>query len=230
MTQDSALSRPAWDPSSPIVGAESRLGELCGHLASIRTYPKGVFIYQQGEISTRFYQLLSGRVRMLLGSPEGREHLLAIVEPGGLFGEAALWKTADGSLVKKFRGHKDSLYAAELSPDGKTLATAGYDKLILVWDVASGDLRQTLKGHNDAVYALAFSPDGKWLASASGDRTAKLWEVATGARLETFPQALKELYTVAFHPSGRQLVAGNLKLSESLQKAIVQSGYAAVFK
>jgi CRP-like cAMP-binding protein len=89
MTQDSALSRPAWDPSSPIVGAESRLGELCGHLASIRAYPKGVFIYQQGEISTRFYQLLSGRVRMLLGSPEGREHLLAIVEPGGLFGEAA---------------------------------------------------------------------------------------------------------------------------------------------
>ena len=26
---------------------------------------------------------------MLLGNTEGREHLLAIVEPGGLFGEAA---------------------------------------------------------------------------------------------------------------------------------------------
>jgi len=28
---------------------------------------------------------------------------------------------------------------------------------------------------------------------------------------------------------GRQLVAGNLKLSEQLQKAIVNSGYAAAF-
>jgi CRP-like cAMP-binding protein len=71
------------------VGAEGQLGDLCAHLASIRTYPKGAFIYQQGETSTRFYQLLSGRVRMLLGNAEGREHLLAIVEPGGLFGEAA---------------------------------------------------------------------------------------------------------------------------------------------
>lgn len=77
------------DPSSPIVGAESRLGEMCGHLASIRSYAKGAFVYQQGETSTRFYQLLSGRVRLLLGTPEGRERLLAIVEPGGLFGEAA---------------------------------------------------------------------------------------------------------------------------------------------
>jgi CRP-like cAMP-binding protein len=71
------------------VGAESRLGELCGHLAAVRTYPKGAFVYQQGETSTRFYQLLSGRVRLLLGTPEGRERLLVIVEPGGLFGEAA---------------------------------------------------------------------------------------------------------------------------------------------
>jgi CRP/FNR family cyclic AMP-dependent transcriptional regulator len=71
------------------VGAESRLAELCGHLSTLRSYPKSAFLYQQGELSTRFYQLVSGRVRILLGTPEGREHVLAIVEPGGLFGEAA---------------------------------------------------------------------------------------------------------------------------------------------
>ncbi len=79
----------ACDPSSPIVGAESRLAELCGHLGSVRRYPRGVFIYQQGEVSNRFYQLVSGRIRILLGHRDGREHVLAIVEPGGLFGEAA---------------------------------------------------------------------------------------------------------------------------------------------
>jgi CRP-like cAMP-binding protein len=55
----------------------------------VRLYRKGAFIYQQGELSNRFYQLVSGRVRILLGHPDGREHVLAIVEPGGLFGEAA---------------------------------------------------------------------------------------------------------------------------------------------
>ena len=71
------------------MGAEGRLAELCGHLASIRTYPKGVAIYQQGELSSRFYQLVSGRIRIVLSQTDGREHVLAIVEPGGLFGEAA---------------------------------------------------------------------------------------------------------------------------------------------
>lgn len=81
--------RAACDPSSPIVGAESRLAELCGHLGVVRRYPKGVFMYQQGEVSNRFYQLVSGRIRIFTGHPDGREHVLAIVEPGGLFGEAA---------------------------------------------------------------------------------------------------------------------------------------------
>jgi CRP-like cAMP-binding protein len=89
MRRKPADSRVVCDPGSPIVGAESRLAELCGHLASVRSYPKGAFIYQQGEISHRFYQLVSGRVRLFLGNNDGREHVLAIVEPGGLFGEAA---------------------------------------------------------------------------------------------------------------------------------------------
>jgi len=89
MGRKPAYLRAVSDPSSPIVGAESRLAELCGHLASLKSYPKGAFVYQQGEMSNRFYQLVSGRIRLFLGNNDGREHVLAIVEPGGLFGEAA---------------------------------------------------------------------------------------------------------------------------------------------
>ncbi len=89
MRRAPAYPHAVCDPSSPILGAENRLAELCGHLGSVRRYPKGVFIYQQGEVSNQFYQLVSGRIRILLGHKDGREHVLAIVEPGGLFGEAA---------------------------------------------------------------------------------------------------------------------------------------------
>jgi len=89
MTRPAATLHVCNDPSSPIVGDESRLTELCGHLASVRKFPRGVFIYQQGEISHQFYQLISGRIRIFNGHQDGRENILAIVEPGGLFGEAA---------------------------------------------------------------------------------------------------------------------------------------------
>ncbi len=150
-----------------------------------------------------------GRITAVSFSKDGGQLLAAAGEPG-LFGEARLWNLADGKLIQTFLGHQDSLYAAVLSPDGRLVATAGYDQQIKLWDTASGKLLRTLAGHNDAVFDLAFRPDGKVLASASGDRTVKLWDVETGARLDTFGQPLKELYTVAFSPDGKRLAAGGV--------------------
>lgn len=150
-----------------------------------------------------------GRVTFVAFSGDGQLLVSAAGEPG-LFGEVQLWNVKDGSLIKTFTGHRDSLYAAVLSPDGATLATSSYDQAIKLWDVKTGNELHTLTGHNDAVYDIAFRPDGRVLASASGDRTLKLWDVATGTRLDTLSQSLKELYTVAFHPDGRKVIAGGV--------------------
>src|SRR4051812_44035165 len=80
---------------------------------------------------------------------------------------------------------KGSTSRVAFSPDGKTLASAGPGKAIVLWDVATGKERASLQGHQKTVISVAFSPDGKKLASGSEDRTVKLWDVATGKETAT---------------------------------------------
>jgi len=126
----------------------------------------------------------------------------------GLGGVAALWDAETGDLVREFKGHRDILFDAEVSPDGKLLATCGYDKVILLWDIATGQQVRALNGHNGAVYDVAFHPTGEFLVSASADDTAKVWRVADGERMDTLGQPLKEEYCITFSPDGKQIVAG----------------------
>jgi len=154
---------------------------------------------------------IGGSVNDVSFSGDGSLFVAAAGEPG-LMGEARLFEVSADDVTPRaiFRGHKDSLYCARLSPDGMLLATAGYDNAIKLWNVADGTELKTLDGHNGAVFELAFRPDGKVLASASGDRTVKLWDVATGERLDTFKESLKELYALAFSPDGARLAAAGV--------------------
>ncbi len=148
-----------------------------------------------------------GKVNAVHFAAEG-SRLVTASGVEGLGGVAALWDTGDGALIRQFKGHRDILYDAELSPDGTTLVTCGYDKRIILWDAETGEQVRTLDGHNGAVYDIAFSPDGRFLVSASADDTCKVWRVADGERLDTLGQPLKEQYTCAFSPDGKMIVAG----------------------
>ena len=148
-----------------------------------------------------------GKVTSLHFTPDGTR-LIAASGVAGLGGLASIWNVADGTLIRQFAGHRDILYDAELSPDGKRLATCGYDKQIEVWDAESGKLLRTLEGHTGAIYDVAFSPDGRFLVSASADDTCKVWRVEDGQRMDTLPQPLKAEYTCAFSPDGQSIVAG----------------------
>jgi WD40 repeat protein len=152
---------------------------------------------------------LSGSVNDVGFSTDGTL-LFAAAGEAGLFGELTLWNTADWTRRKTLRGHRDALLAAELSPDGKLVATASYDQTIRLWDASTGKELRLLKGHNGPVFDVAFDPSGRLLASASGDRTVKLWDVASGERLDTFSQPTKDQYAVAFSPDGQQVIAGGV--------------------
>jgi hypothetical protein len=210
-------SGAAPDPTALLAPKVAPVGPVRRPINAVACSPDGrwIAVARYGTV-----ELLSAETRAVvrtLGDQPGNVNdlafsadssmLAAAAGQAGLFGEASLWTVSDGSLVRRFRGHRDSLYAVAISPDMRILATAGYDQQIKLWDLHTGAEQKTLKGHNGAVFALAFDPRGKLLASASGDRTVKLWDVASGERLETFGQPLQDQYTVAFSPDGQHLAA-----------------------
>src|SRR5262249_14080666 len=84
-----------------------------------------------------------------------------------------------------FRAQADGVVTLAFAPDGRALATGGWDRTIAVWAVPRAGGPAVLRGHETAVTGLAFAPDGRALASASSDGTVLLWDVAAGRALKT---------------------------------------------
>jgi WD40 repeat protein len=108
------------------------------------------------------------------------------------------------------RGHTADASALAWSPDGKRLASGGFDESIRVWDAVSG--KQVLPSAAPAlgILALSWSPDGRRLASANWfDKTVGVWDPATGKQLFTFRGHADRVHSVAFNPDGRRLASAD---------------------
>jgi WD40 repeat protein len=151
-----------------------------------------------------------------------------LTEKLGVQVEQALQQVVYGIQEKnRLEGNTDPIYDVCFSPDGKTIATANWDKTIKLWGI-DGTLLKTLEGHTGQVNAVAYCRNGNLLASGSSDRTVKLWQLHDGALLKSFQGHNAGVFSVAFSPDGAILASasedGIVKLwdvySESLRNTI----------
>jgi WD40 repeat protein len=120
-------------------------------------------------------------------------------------------------LPTELKGHTGLIYSLAFSPDGKLLATAGFDNVVKLWDFTAGGKEvRSLTGHTGPVYCVVFHPDGKTLASSSDDKTIRLWTVADGKLIHELKGHGGIVDSIAFNPDGKLLASGSADKSVRL--------------
>ncbi len=163
----------------------------------------------------------TNRVTALAFTKTGDRFAVASGQPAKS-GELRVFEIKDGKafpLLAMPTAHQDIIYALTFSPDGKLLASAGYDRTIKLWNPAVKAEPRLLQDHSDTIYGLAFHPDGKLLASAAADRAVKVWDVASGKRLYTLADPTDWVYTAAWSPDGKHLAAAGIDKSIRIWEA-----------
>jgi WD40 repeat protein len=180
------------------------------------------------EIQAHVTQPQPSAVYCLAWSADGKQ-----IVSGSYDHSLKLWNSADGKLVREFKGyedkkfekgHREGVFFAAFSPDGKTLASAGgYDHTIKIWNVADGSVVRELtnphlkasapsQAHPGVIYRVRYTPDGKRLISAGGAPRLRgylaIWNAGDGKMLYGGEQSLGTLFSLAISADGKYLAVG----------------------
>lgn len=100
----------------------------------------------------------------------------------------------------------------DYSPDGSTLAVAGYNEVIL-HSLTTDTAPRRLIGRSPRIESIAFSPDGKVLAVAGGAPSLfgelQLWNVADGTLLHSITVSYDTMFGVSFNGDGTLVAFGS---------------------
>ncbi|KAJ7093772.1 WD40 repeat-like protein [Mycena epipterygia] len=115
-------------------------------------------------------------------------------------------------LQKILRGHDDSVYSVDFSPDGSRIASGSVDCTVRVWDAETGVLfAGPFEGHADAVTSVQFSPDGNRIVSGSYDKTVRVWNAHTILLVAgPFKGHTNGVTSVQFSPDGTRIASGSV--------------------
>lgn len=201
-------------PSQPTNG-EAELVVQTGHTGEVLTVefsPDGQLIASGGRDAVKLWDVRTGReIRTFSGtnaafSPDGSTLVTGSI---GQIDFVKTWDVRTGKLRQSFSGHESTVFAVDFSPDGRMIASGGYDRTVRLWSASTGGGLKTLTGHEGTVLAIAFSPDSRTLATSGLDGTVRLWDVVSGREIWSFGGAADyiRVSSVAFSDDGRRLAA-----------------------
>ncbi|MBI5755704.1 MAG: caspase family protein [Nitrospirae bacterium] len=77
-------------------------------------------------------------------SPDG-----SLIAAGTAQGQLIWWKISDGTLVRRINAHNSPITSVAFNEDGKSVISAGLDRVIRIWDSRTGNLREAKRTGQD---------------------------------------------------------------------------------
>ena len=119
-----------------------------------------------------------------------------------------MWKVSDGSLVKEFIGHQDSIRCICINNDDSLLGSSSDDGSIKIWDIATGNCITTLIGHTESVNSVIFVQNDSYVLSAGSDNTVRLWNLVEYRCIYTFEGHANSVNAVAINKDNDLVLSG----------------------
>ncbi len=139
---------------------------------------------------------------------------LAFLDDGSLAtgcadGKLRIWDVQTHSVKHTIEAHGDYIWDVSVAPDGRSIVTAGEERLAKQWDTSTWKLMQEFTGHQSGIASARFSPDGTLLLTASDDGTVRLWNVSSGKQLHVFTDHINSVWRAVFSPDGQWIASSS---------------------
>ena len=203
----------------PDIGSSARsmVWSRDGKYLYIGTFDKGVAIYD--VVNKKIFATVGNKTNIssLAISPNGKILAVGIANDGSV----RLWAIENirpEYEVTIFPAHGDKVFGYDVlglafSPDGKLVASCGFDGKVIVWDVATGKMIKKFDVR-DSVFEVVFSPDGKTLiAGLSVHEEFRIWDTDTWELLNTFPA--DQVWDLAISSDGSKMISAGGGIHEA---------------
>ena len=118
------------------------------------------------------------------------------------------WAMGTGKKIDDLRAHAMAVLAVAVSPDGRTIASAGLNAAVNLWNGFNREYLSTFLLHSNSVLSLAITPDSQTLVSGGLDGI-KVWNLKFRRPAYTLAGVGNPSYALAMHPNGYIIASGN---------------------
>lgn len=88
-----------------------------------------------------------------------------------------IYNSSHKEFVGRFDGHKDEVFALEMTSDGRRIFSAGNDRSIKIWDFETRRIVKSVLAHSKCINCLLLTDNNRFLFSCSDDCFVKIWTV-----------------------------------------------------